>query len=229
MQRKHGFTLIELLVVVAIIVVLIAILLPSLSKARIQAKDVLCASNMAQVNLAINMYMDEYGKTPYMTAGDGGLHWSPGCGGLINAPAAVSWRPTLIPSFCSSQKVFFCPFMTEQYPSTSNPNSMAESNLAAYVLSLVSVPRSRIESIDARYILPTWALGGSHDRYLTKQNVPIVLEWSSVHKNKMGKAGFIRCLFADGSVRIVENILKGYAPCDWETAPGTYSAVYFRE
>lgn len=51
-----GFTLIELLVVVAIIALLIAILLPSLKAARLQARVVNVHSDLRQITLALDSY-----------------------------------------------------------------------------------------------------------------------------------------------------------------------------
>jgi len=63
-RPRWGFTLIELLVVVAIIALLISILLPSLSKARAQARAVLCGSRMAQLGKAMLAYAEDYDEYP---------------------------------------------------------------------------------------------------------------------------------------------------------------------
>lgn len=62
-SELSGFTLIELLVVVAIITILIAILMPSLSQARNSAKNVTCMSNQKQLGIAYSMYLEENAGT----------------------------------------------------------------------------------------------------------------------------------------------------------------------
>ncbi len=60
MSKKKGFTLIELLVVIAIIAMLLAILLPSLNKAKEVARKVICRSNLHQWGLIWRTYTQEY-------------------------------------------------------------------------------------------------------------------------------------------------------------------------
>ncbi len=55
-KKTRGFTLIELLVVVAIISLLMAILLPSLSKAREQARAVVCGSHLKSIGQSCYIY-----------------------------------------------------------------------------------------------------------------------------------------------------------------------------
>ena len=59
MKPNKGFTLIELLVVIAIIAVLMGILLPTLGKARAQARSVACQSNLKQWGAIFNMYSED--------------------------------------------------------------------------------------------------------------------------------------------------------------------------
>ena len=62
---KKGFTLIELLVVISIIGLLMGILMPSLSRAREQARIVAVNAELRQIGLCLEMYMDDNnGKHP---------------------------------------------------------------------------------------------------------------------------------------------------------------------
>ncbi len=59
MLRRQGFTLIELLVVIAIIAILMAILMPGLSRAREQARTIGCRANLKGYGVGLRMYLDD--------------------------------------------------------------------------------------------------------------------------------------------------------------------------
>jgi prepilin-type N-terminal cleavage/methylation domain-containing protein len=62
-MRARAFTLIELLVVIAIIAILGAILFPVFAQAREKARQTTCASNLRQIVLATQMYLQDYDET----------------------------------------------------------------------------------------------------------------------------------------------------------------------
>ena len=63
MSRRRGFTLIELLVVIAIIAILAAILFPVFARAREKSRQAACLSNVKQINLAIQMYAQDWDES----------------------------------------------------------------------------------------------------------------------------------------------------------------------
>lgn len=84
--RQQAFTLIELLVVVAIIALLISILLPSLNRARRQAKLVICQTNMKQIGNMIPLYQNDHnGFLPVI------FNYFSYAHGQWDAPARVCW------------------------------------------------------------------------------------------------------------------------------------------
>ena len=95
-QRSRGFTLIELLVVVAIIAVLIAILLPALGRAKMQAVRVKCAVSLRAWGQVMRLYAQEYDD--YVTNKEGGQGWN-----STGGPYAKVWVSKM------SQKLRGCP------------------------------------------------------------------------------------------------------------------------
>ncbi|HEV2718251.1 MAG TPA: prepilin-type N-terminal cleavage/methylation domain-containing protein, partial [Terriglobales bacterium] len=61
MERQQGFTLIELLIVVALILIIAAITIPSMTAAKIHANEASAVASIRAINQAEVSYMATYG------------------------------------------------------------------------------------------------------------------------------------------------------------------------
>src|SRR4051794_34180540 len=71
-RSRNGFTLVELLVVVGILLLLVAMILPALQRAREAANKVECANNLRTIGHGIQLYLAGHGK--YFPTGGGDIY-----------------------------------------------------------------------------------------------------------------------------------------------------------
>lgn len=100
-RSTRGFTLIELLVVIGVISILVALLLPALTKAWESAIRIQCASNLRQLSLGTLMYAQTYGSLP-AKEGSGDLFM---VDGRVQSPVRIMFDLKYVPS----KEVFRCP------------------------------------------------------------------------------------------------------------------------
>jgi len=111
--RRLAFTLVELLVVIAIIGILIAILMPVISSAKLRAYEVQCANNLRQLGVALTEYatLDKYNKLPI---------------GQLSGDYPSTNQPTLIDSLRYSiperSEAWFCPRYRKTEDVSTNDN-----------------------------------------------------------------------------------------------------------
>ncbi len=114
-KSKHriGFTLIELLIVIAIVGVIAAILIPAFLSARERGRRTVCQSNLRQMTLAIQQYVQDNGTYPVYTTSNN--HINPdGTGG------PDEWQHLIFP-YIRTRQVFYCPSLPADAPMIADP------------------------------------------------------------------------------------------------------------
>jgi prepilin-type processing-associated H-X9-DG protein len=135
-MRNRYFTLVELLVVIALVMILAAMLLPAVGKARAKARGSYCLGNMKQIMVATLMYIDENNENGPSGGSQNRTHVTTGrfvgcggqkCGWVTYYPTYEGYRrggqsfAEQIESYTHDEEVFYCPEYAdyEQFPAIS--------------------------------------------------------------------------------------------------------------
>jgi len=138
MKKSRGFTLIELLVVIAIIAILAAILFPVFAQAREKARQAVCTSNLKNIGLAMQMYLQDYdeNEVPYYVIETGNTALPASWNGYV--PYYYLLQPYITQKVIagSTGNIWNCPSNIAQaaFTNTANPeHTYAASTLRAGV------------------------------------------------------------------------------------------------
>jgi prepilin-type N-terminal cleavage/methylation domain-containing protein/prepilin-type processing-associated H-X9-DG protein len=163
MSKRTGFTLIELLVVISIIALLIAILLPSLSKARAAARRIQCGTQEKQILFAFRLYLndfkDTFNPTPMVANHRTDQVWEGWTGHLTSHGHLIDYLNNV-------SQVYYCPDsrweryrtpaenMLELKNRTANQNTMS-----GYALGIIPILNGIYQNTDLGYTTHRFQVG----------------------------------------------------------------------
>lgn len=191
--KWSSFTLIELLVVISVILVLAAMVLPALARAREKAKAAICLSNLRQWGYATQLYAlnnDDYlPPEGFPNPGPGPLRqgWYVQLPAVLGLPPydTMPWRTN--PSISPGNSIWICP---------SNKRRSNGRNLFHYCLN-GNVDGTGEED---RPMKISWIREPSRLVWLfDSKNQPAVGSWNFAHTNLHGRGAQI--LFVDGHAK----------------------------
>ncbi|MCX8157442.1 MAG: prepilin-type N-terminal cleavage/methylation domain-containing protein [Verrucomicrobiae bacterium] len=103
-RGRAAFTLIELLVVIAIIAILAALLLPSLGRAKRSARATACLSQLRQMGVALELYVQEHEDR------------LPSCPLLPSTDTNLTPITTVLQPYLKKPEIWRCPEDEEIFP-----------------------------------------------------------------------------------------------------------------
>jgi prepilin-type N-terminal cleavage/methylation domain-containing protein/prepilin-type processing-associated H-X9-DG protein len=186
MRRRRGFTLVELLVVIGIIALLISILLPSLNRAREQARQTQCLSNLGQLARADLMYVNDFKRWHL----PGYWGWSQATGG---------WNPSTPPATPADgpRRYWFQVYSLAQYLNCYRPTNPESGRFPPGLLCpSARLPFERGANADGYVIHESYSMNYTQLPGLTAALAPTY--WNAWHVNEV-IAPSEKIIFCDGT------------------------------
>lgn len=146
-MARRSFTLVEMLVVVAITVILLALLLPSLAMTKEKARQLQCANNLRQCGIAMCSYSSDFNSYIVMVlykgsgAGASTVRWLDCLNETYGTGYLTSRKVPLCPSFAPARYINSGHTYGSRYLFPSNP---ADSVPSGYNLDSLMVNMTRL-------------------------------------------------------------------------------------